>query len=152
MRRSFALSLLLAALALTGCQSTPEAQDAARRQEIQRQQRVFTELTDRGLARTEQVRRVSNFRISGWQALDDRNLILRAGVRDRYLVTLMTTCHGLDFATSIAVDTATSSLGASDNILVRGTLQAVERCPIKEIWALEELPGYVEEESAEDGR
>ena len=150
MRTKIIVPVLLATLALAGCETTPAQQDAARQRELQRQQRVFTELTDRGLARTEQVQRVPNFRISGWQELDDRNLILRAGVRDRYLVTLLTTCQGLAFATGIGLQTATNSLGASDSILVRGTLDRVERCPIKEIWALEELPGYVDEETIQE--
>ena len=149
-RGTFVIALIGALLLTAGCASTPEAQDAARKRELQREQRLFNALTSRGLARTEVVSRVPNFRISGWQDIDDRSLILTAGLRDHYLVTLFSACPGLDFAMGIGLSTATGSLGAGDSILVRGSFDDVQRCRIDEIWALEALPGYVEEESAED--
>lgn len=132
------ISALLLVLLATGCAGTG---DGANR-EAERADRIYRTLTSMGLVRGETVRRVANFRINGWNDIDDRTLVLTAGVRERYLVELLAPCQGLSSSFGIGLASDTGSLMATDAILVRGLGRRPERCAIKAIWALEELPGY----------
>lgn len=132
------LSILLMALLSGGCAGTGGGAE----REAARADRIYRALTDMGLVRGEPVRRVANFRIDGWNDIDDRTLVLTAGVRDRYLVELMAPCQGLASSFGIGLASDTGSLMATDAILVRGLGRNPERCAIRAIWALEELPGY----------
>lgn len=145
MQRATNTILLLAMLA-GGCAAT----DGGARRERARADRLYQTLTGMGLVRGESVSRVPNFRISGWNDLDDRTLVLRAGVRDRYLVELRAPCQGLSSSIGLGLATHTGSLMETDSILVRGIGGTPERCPIRAIWALEDLPGY--DAAQHDGR
>ncbi|MEE4300846.1 MAG: DUF6491 family protein [Pseudomonadales bacterium] len=145
MRRATSTILLYAVLA-SGCAATGGSADRERA----RADRLYQTLTGMGLVRGESVSRVPNFRISGWNDIDDRTLVLSAGVRDRYLVELRAPCQGLSSSFGIGLATHTGSLMASDSILVRGPGGTPERCAIRAIWALDDLPGYDAAQS--DGR
>lgn len=132
------LTILLLGLLISGCAAAPGSAE----RELERAESVYTSLIGMGLVRGEEVRRVQNFRISNWQDIDARTLVLRAGVRDRYLVELLSYCTGLETAFGIGLASDTGSLMATDAILVRGMGGRLERCAISRIWALEELPGY----------
>lgn len=138
MQRTGLMILLLLGLLVGGCAATPESAD----RELERAENVYKSLIDMGLVRGEEVRRVQNFRINSWQDIDARTLVLRAGVRERYLVELLGYCMGLETATGIGLASNTGSLMATDSILVRGMGGRPERCQISKIWALEDLPGY----------
>ena len=129
--------LLLAVL--SGC-ATTTASSADR--ERARADRLYQTLTGMGLVRGAAVDRVQTRRISGWNDLDARTLLLTAGVRDRYLVELMAPCPGLASRTGIGLSSSTGALAAADSILVFGLGGQPHRCVIRTIWALEELPGY----------
>lgn len=141
-------AFLLLALLLAGCASSPG--DRAQRERA-RADYLYQTLTGMGLVRGESVDRVPSFRISGWDDIDDRTLVLTAGVRDRYLVELMATCPGLSTRTGIGLSSSTGSLTVSDSILVLGIGGSPQRCPIRAIWELEEIPGYDEAQPEDDG-
>lgn len=82
------------------------------------------------------VNSVSNFRINGWQAVNDRNLIVTAGLHDHYLVTLSIPCQDLTYAFNIGIDSRTTALSRGDYIVVNSLHRQLERCPILEITQL----------------
>ena len=82
--------------------------------------------------------RLPSYRINGWTRIDDRNLVIRAGVRDRYLVELTGPCLGLNSAFRIGFTTPgrLSRVDRFEDILVRSPGIGVERCPIRNIYSL----------------
>lgn len=77
--------------------------------------------------------RISNFRLSGWNYVDDYHVILTAGVRDYYLVTLRSYCFNLDGAFRIGFTNTIGSLTTADALLVESPGGRAERCPIRTI-------------------
>jgi len=96
-------------------------------------------LQEKGLVRGPSVDRISQYRINGWQALNEQNLILNAGVNDQYLITLRTFCFNLDHAFSIGVTSRMSSVEKFDQIFVQESGGGREYCNIDEIYKLSPL-------------
>lgn len=93
-------------------------------------------LYEKGLVKGESVDRISQFRINGWQALNEQNLILNAGVNDKYLITLRSFCLNLDHTFSIGVTSRMSSVEKFDQIIVHEMGGGREYCNIDEIHKL----------------
>ncbi|NND44623.1 MAG: hypothetical protein HKN58_04825 [Xanthomonadales bacterium] len=85
------------------------------------------------------VDRIRNYQLSGWNYVDNHHVIMRAGVRDHYLITLRSYCPDLSSATSIAFSTTVGSLTTSDALLVRGPGSILDRCHIRYINRLEKI-------------
>ena len=77
--------------------------------------------------------RISNFRLSGWNYVDDYHVILTAGVKNHYLVTLRSYCYNLDGAFRIGFTNTIGSLTTSDSLLVEGPGGRADRCAIRSI-------------------
>ena len=98
---------------------------------------VDDQLLEMGLIRSEEEARIPTYRINGWNHLDDKHLIVNAGVKDRYLVELLGSCPDLDFAVSIGfTTTGVNRLDQFGNILVRRSGGGREYCPIQNIQKL----------------
>lgn len=121
---SLALALLLA-----GCASSGEPPEIRQR------------LLDMGLEAGENNSRIPSYRINGWQSLDDTNLIVTAGVNDRYLVRLSMPCFGLQGAFFIGFTTPAFGLDRFDSVVVRGPGGRRELCPIDDIIRLYPIDG-----------
>jgi hypothetical protein len=107
-----------------------------------RQQQAFDALREMGLARGEPVDRISNFRINGWREINDQYLVITAGVHDHYLVELFAPCNALTSAFDIGIESRTgSALTDAGTILVDDLHGHTERCPIRGLHALEDIPG-----------
>ena len=130
--RVFAVALTLGTVLLAGCASDPAIAAAER----QREQQLFVELTTLGLRTSEPARRLPRHRIHGWQAVDDRNVILLLGVDERVLVRLASSCGDLDRA--VALRFRTDALG-TDPIDRRHRLHR-DASPVVAIGALGQLP------------
>jgi hypothetical protein len=109
---------------LVGCAGTPEAAD------------IDALLAERGYTTGEEVRDIKQYRINGWQSLDDRHVIIETGPASRYLLTLMTRCDNLRTAETIGFSTTTGNLTTFDKLVVRGTSGIVRDCPITTIQEL----------------
>ena len=127
---------IMSMLVLSGCGSAgmPGSNEA----------RIAAALEKHEVVRGEVVNSVANFRITGWHAINNRNLILTAGVHDHYLVSLATPCLDLDFAVSIALDTRTSLLSRGDDVIVNSLHRPMERCQIMTITRLVDREGAQE--------
>lgn len=85
------------------------------------------------------VDRIRNYQLSGWNYVDNYHVIMRAGVRDEYLITLRSFCPDLSTATSIGFTTTVGSVTTSDALLVRGPGSILDRCHIRYINRLEKI-------------
>lgn len=83
--------------------------------------------------------RIRNYQLSGWNYVDNYHFIMRAGVRDHYLITLRSYCPDLSTATSIGFTTTVGSLSTADAVLVRGPGNILDRCRIRYINRLEKV-------------
>jgi len=124
-----AKSLLLAAAVsvLAGCASNVELQGIEER------------MAEWGYLIGPADQRIPRYRISNWNSIDDRYLIVRSGVRNHYLVELFAPCLGLSTAFSIGFATPTARLDSFGSILVRDTSTSVERCRIENIYLLTDI-------------
>ncbi len=84
---------------------------------------------------------IPRYRVNSWTSIDDANLIITAGVNDRYLVQLTTPCQGLRGAIYIGFSTPTFGLDRFASIIVRGLDRRPERCSIQDIIRLYPIDG-----------
>jgi hypothetical protein len=124
-RTKWLISLLLT-VALLGCAATGESPLT-----------VYQKLDQRDLRIVEQVDRIHDYRISGWNYLDPQHLILQGGVNQRYLVTLVRRCYGLQSNYAIGFTSTVSTLTTFDKILVRDVGNIVDECHIASLHRLE---------------
>lgn len=96
-------------------------------------------LTEMEMQRAENISRISNYRINGWRSIDDSSLIITAGLKEYYLVTLLGPCFGLRDAFSIGYTTTAGSLDRFESILVEGPGSRMEFCRINNITRLRNL-------------
>jgi len=91
-----------------------------------------------GLVRGEGDVRIPSYRITGWNQVNDRNLVVTVGVNDKYLVELRGPCPELEYAFSIGFTiTPINRLDRFGDIILRGPGGSREYCPIANVWALE---------------
>ena len=121
------LLLSLVTLVLAACSSSAELAGIDER------------MAERGFLIGPGDQRIPRYRISSWNSIDDRYLIVRSGVRDHYLVELFAPCLGLDTAFSIGFSTPTTSLDSYGSVLVRDTSSNVERCRVANIFLLADI-------------
>ena len=81
----------------------------------------------------EVVDRVPNFRVNGWNYLDDSHVMIHGGPSRRFLIELRSRCQGLSTSQSIGFSATASQLTRFDNLVVRGPGGRPQSCPIGEI-------------------
>jgi len=123
------LSLAIISL-LAACASTEDRPAPASPEQLAEQA---------GYEIVEPVRQVPNYRIDGFNAISNRAVILSSGVKDRYLVTVMSNCVGLRFTQVLATTSTAGSLSTFDAILLRDVPGGAQRCPITNIYKLKKL-------------
>ena len=110
-----------------------DQQDTERHTEVSPEMMV----NERGFDIVGPVKSIKNYRIDGWNYLSSRALIINAGVRERYLLTLRFPCHGLRNSTLIATTSTSSSLTKFESVIVRQTGTGAQKCPIENLYKLE---------------
>lgn len=96
-------------------------------------------LAKRGYTIGEQVTRIREYRINGWNDVDRQNVIMNVGASKNYLVTVRSPCDGLRSAVNLAFSTTVGDLTDKDKLLVRGTGGHLEHCYIDTIHTLEKI-------------
>ncbi|MES0872551.1 DUF6491 family protein [Sinimarinibacterium thermocellulolyticum] len=117
-------------LTLVGACATPSAQDLPTMEQ---------RLAARGLSLGAPVERIADYRIDGWNRLDDEHILVGGGVSERYLISLMQPCPDLGSAETIGFRTTGSVLTRLDILIVESPI-GPRRCPIREIHTLVERP------------
>ncbi len=98
------------------------------------------ELEQRRYALGEPVERIRDYRLNGWNSVDNTHLIIHTGPSDAYLLTLRSPCHNLRTAENIALSTTAGSLTRLDKVVVRSAPDGyTEHCVIVEMNELERL-------------
>lgn len=97
---------------------------------------VSTKLTELGYEQGEVVERVDNYRVNGWNYIDDRHIVIYAGPSKRFLITTLNDCRDLSSAENIGFTSTVNSLSKFDKLVVRGAGGIVQNCPITEIRTL----------------
>jgi len=69
-----------------------------------------------------QVKKITSFNYHGWQSIDNNQLIISTSPNKKFLITLVSVCHGLNFADQILIKQSFSSSLQTrfDSILVPG--------------------------------
>lgn len=122
------LPALLAAFTLAACATSagqPKALDEL--------------LAERNYRLGEEVDRIHDYRIDGWNYVDREHLILRDGVRRNYLVTFVRPCNGLQGSEVIAHTSTISALTRHDRFMVREAGNFVDQCYVKALHRLEKM-------------
>ena len=131
MKRQLAMVVALSiGLLLAACASTPE-------------QTTEALLSKRGYEVAERVERIKNYRINGWNYVDDRHVIFGAGPRDNYLVTLTMGCTDLRGAEHIGFTTTTDDVTPFDQLVVKTSI-GPRKCPIESLHKLNKVEKAVE--------
>lgn len=86
-----------------------------------------------GYVQGDVVERVENYRIDGWNYLDDEHIVIYAGPSKRFLITSMINCPDLSSAENIGFTSTVNFVTKFDKLIVRGPGGIVRNCPITEI-------------------
>ncbi len=97
-------------------------------------------LQQSGYRVTEETAEIQNYRLSGWNALDDLHLMINAGPGKRYLITFRSPCRELRSNETIAFSNTGNRLTKFDKAIVRGPGGIAESCFIHSIHVLEKIP------------
>jgi hypothetical protein len=75
-------------------------------------------LTQLGYTTGEIAKRVENYRVDGWNYLDDKHILIYAGPSRRFLITTLADCPQLNWAEHIGFTSTTSYLTKLDKLVV----------------------------------
>jgi hypothetical protein len=92
-------------------------------------------LSDLGYRIGEPVDRIQDYKINGWNYLDDRHLLFDGGPSQKYLITLKIDCSDTRGAEHIGFTSTVSSVTKFDKI-VAATPIGPRSCPIESIQEL----------------
>lgn len=117
---------IIALLVTTSCASTPPESTP-----------IEERLAQRGFTIGEEVKRIRDHRINGWNSVDRYTVIMKVGASKNYLVTVRTPCDGLQSAVTLTFSTKIGALTNKDKLVVRGSGGFLEHCYIDTIHTLE---------------
>ncbi|EIT67920.1 MULTISPECIES: DUF6491 family protein [Hydrocarboniphaga] len=128
-RRAGLLALAVAST-LPACAMTP---DSARQKVLE------AELAERGWRAGEEVRSVNGYNVQGFQPIDDRHVILDAGITRQYLITTASPCRDLQYNERLRVST-----NVANELTTLDTVYALDptgrqACPIARLQRLERI-------------
>jgi hypothetical protein len=121
----YASGVLFVSVLVTACASPPP-----------RPVPLAQKLLERGYVIGKPVKRLKNYRINGWNSIDRYHVIIHAGVKEDFLVTVRNPCDGFRSAEILTFSTTVSDLTDKDKLVVRGAGGFVEQCYIKSIHVL----------------
>lgn len=120
---------------IAACASTEEKQNSMTIEDL---------VGKAGFDMLEPVNRIQNYRVDGWNYLSPQSLIISAGAKQRYLVTLRTSCHGLRGASVIGTTSTASSLTKFESVVVNQAGGGMQKCPIDNLYKLKKIENTTE--------
>jgi len=128
------LLYLAASMALVACSNQPPQppQSGA--------DKVAATLEEMELQQSNRAVRIRDYRVNSWRYIDQYNLIIKAGLKDNYLISLHTPCPELSGAIQIGFTSTAGTLDKFEDIIVSGPLGRREICAISDIVKLEGIP------------
>ena len=95
---------------------------------------------DKGYALGNEVDKIYNYRIDGWQHVSSRALIINGGPSTKYMLTLKTSCHNLSSTEVIGYTTTTNNLTRLDGIIVNDRIGGIEdKCYIDRMYEITKI-------------
>ena len=93
---------------------------------------------EKGYTLGEEVQRINNYRVSGWNYASDRALIITGSPNEKYLLTLNTPCYELRTTQVIGYTTTVNNvLARFDSVIVKSNSGvALQKCPIDRIYRI----------------
>ena len=93
---------------------------------------------ENGYTLGEEVQRINNYRVSGWNYVSDRSLIITGALSEKYLLTLNTPCYELRTTQVIGYTSRVSNvLARFDSVIVKSHSGAtLQKCPIDRIYRI----------------
>ena len=95
-------------------------------------------LAERGYKLGSTVEQIADYRVDGWNYIDNQHVIFDAGIKREYLVTVQTNCPGLMGADTIAFTSTVSYVTKFDKLIVRDA-GFDNQCPIVELRELKPI-------------
>lgn len=104
-----------------------------------RSKALEAELAERGWRAGEEVRSVNGYNVQGFQPIDDRHVILDAGITRQYLITTSNPCSDLQYKERLRVST-----NVANELTTLDTVYALDptgqqACPIARLQRLEKI-------------
>ena len=123
---------LLLSLSVCGCSNQPvQSSD----------EKIANALADMQLQKSSPNERIRNYQVNSWRYVDQYSLIIEAGFKQNYLVTLSMPCPGLMGAMSIGFTSSAGSFDKFEDIIVKAPVgRRADRCPVADIVKLEPIP------------
>ena len=124
MKTLFQTFVLFFAFALSGCASNKEKDARVNYQDFVAQEQLVS------------INRITQFRMTRWQTLDDRFFILNAARNRDYLIEVMGFCPELRYSHTLRlVQSMSSSLQSKFDSVIVGS-EPTQKCTIKNIYSL----------------
>lgn len=95
------------------------------------------QLQERGYSGKEEIDRISNYRLNGWNLLNQQAIIIRSSPRNHYLITLSRRCQELNSAITIGIDSDAGGVSRFNKLIVRSAPHMTRDCQIDSIYKLE---------------
>lgn len=96
-------------------------------------------LAEKSLKIVEQVDKLINFNIHGWEYVNTRNVVLIDGPSKKYLVELNVPCRNLDYAQAIAFTSFGRVVSKNEKLIVTDGPGHAESCFMKAFYRLEKI-------------
>lgn len=96
------------------------------------------QLAKRDYRQGEEVKEVHNYRINGWNYLDEKHVIFNAGPGRDYLLALKIRCIDLRSADTLGFTSTNTRLSRFDKVVV-ATETGERSCPIDKIYELDKI-------------
>lgn len=85
------------------------------------------------------VDKIQNYRVDGWNYIDNKHIMIYAGPSQRFLITTTIECPDLASAERIGFSSTATYITKFDKLVVRGTSGIVQNCPIMEMKTLQKI-------------
>jgi hypothetical protein len=95
----------------------------------------------KGYTLDQPIKSIKNYRLSGWNYVNSKAVIISTRGSDQYLLTLKNACHNLNHQSSIGTTATVNELYAAfDAVVVRDENNFEIKCYIDEIYKLTKTP------------
>lgn len=128
--KAFPLTVSLFGLILASCASAPADNKVPT---------LDQKLAERGYKSGDKVERIADYRVDGWQYIDNQHVVFTAGPGRDYLVTVRLPCSGLMGADAIGFTSTVSYVTRFDKLVVKDA-GFDNQCPIEELREVKKIP------------
>lgn len=99
-------------------------------------------IEEKGYVIEKEVNSIHNYRISGWNFVSDKGILLDGGVKSKYLVTFSHSCRDLRWSETLITTTTVNQLTRFDKVITRppGGGGISNHCLIDKLYLLKKKP------------